>query len=549
MNTDETLRQISNKEFLDEVYHFSYHRCASSFEAEELCAEVILAVISAVKKQDQIMDFYAFLWTIAHRVYADFCEKRKRRPAVSIEDLERTGFCPAAEKNEIDNMIDKMTEAEELKKIFEEIVFLSKAYRDTMVMYYIDGIRIRDIAQKLGISEAAVKQRLFAARNIVRKEVESMDNRKLSLKPIYLKIVGTGEPEGNDPRVKAERMLSKNLIYLCRNKPKRVKELSEALCVPMPYIEEELEIQCRGENGKYGLLRKLGEGRYISNILVAEYEEYVAANEIYRKHVPEICAALKSTVEQEKDRILSFPYLSPQKDVRFIMWALIWRIVWDIEDRVIQVIADKFFSDITPVKREFSCAAVASHEEMADLEFTLYSTEGIDAMEVAGFREVHLVNYYGKRLEPHFRCGHNISRDTGLLMTLKAIGGLAADGLTRNGKEIAAKAIAHGYLRRDGNEIVPKMVVIDKKNADGLLRLSCSLARNIQGIIEAIAEELAVFMKKHIPAHLMDEYQLYQMIAAGSFLSNIIEEGISQRLLSEPEGQSGAEGLLMIVEK
>ena len=40
---------------------------------------------------------------------------------------------------------------------------------------------------------------------------------------------------------------------------KNVKELSEELCVPMIYVEEELEIQLHGTNGTFGTLRKQGD--------------------------------------------------------------------------------------------------------------------------------------------------------------------------------------------------------------------------------------------------------------------------------------------------
>ena len=72
MKTNEVLEQMNNQEFLDKIYHFAYHRCASSFEAEELCSEILLSVISAVRKQERIDNFYGFVWTVARRVYADF---------------------------------------------------------------------------------------------------------------------------------------------------------------------------------------------------------------------------------------------------------------------------------------------------------------------------------------------------------------------------------------------------------------------------------------------------------------------------------------------
>lgn len=75
MKTNEALKLLEDKGFLDKIYHFSYHRCNTSFEAENLCSDIILAVISAIHKQERIENFYAFVWTIARRVYADYCEK------------------------------------------------------------------------------------------------------------------------------------------------------------------------------------------------------------------------------------------------------------------------------------------------------------------------------------------------------------------------------------------------------------------------------------------------------------------------------------------
>lgn len=547
MKTDEALKQIADKDFLDKIYQFSYHRCSTSVEAEDLCSDIVLAVLSSIPKQDKITNFHAFVWTIAHRVYADFCEKRKNGPAVSIEDFADSGGFLAAKENEIDRFVEEMTAAAQLKKIFGEIAFLSKAYRDVMVMYYIDEIKVRDIARRLNLSETTVKQRLFSARNIVRKEVGTMNNRTLSLKPIHLEFIGTGNPMGNDPRIKAERTFSQNLIYLCRNKPKTAKELSEELCVPMPYIEEELEIQCRGENGAYGTIRELNHGKYVTNILLPDYAEYVEAGKIYGRHLPEFCAILKRTLEQDKDKMLSFPYLNPQKDIRFLLWPMISWTVWNFEDRINKTISDKFFSEVAPTERAFSCIAIA-YRKGAEQDSDCYGSDGINAADIAGYKAVFVSNLYGKRLDAHFHCGHNISLDSKLLMALKAVGGFPVDELTETEKEIAAKALECGYLYKEDNRIVPKMVVFDRKNEEDFIKLACGLNRNMQDVVDAIAGELAVFMKAHIPEHLMNEYQLYQMIAGGSFLSQVIEECIRRGMLLEPENRVGAEGMYMVVE-
>ncbi|MGN0492609.1 MAG: RNA polymerase sigma factor, partial [Acutalibacteraceae bacterium] len=169
MKTNETLKLIGDKEFLDKIYQFSYRRCNTSYEAEDLCSDIILAVISAVHSKESIENFYAFVWTIARRVYADYSEKRNQtRQTVSIENGD---LLLASKENEIDLFLEESNQQEYLRKIFAEISFLSKAYREVMVLYYIDEMKVKDIALKLRISETTVKQRLFSARNEIRKEV------------------------------------------------------------------------------------------------------------------------------------------------------------------------------------------------------------------------------------------------------------------------------------------------------------------------------------------------------------------------------------------
>lgn len=547
MKTSETLKLLNDKDFLDKIYHFSYHRCNSSFEAEDLCSDIVLAVISAIHRQERIENFYAFVWTIARRVYADYCKNRNvERQIFSIENSD---LILASIENEIDEFIEDAAEQEQITRIFKEIAFLSKAYREVMVMFYIDELKVKDIATRLNINETTVKQRLFSARNSVRKEVETMTERTYVLKPIKLAISGTGNPCGNDPRSKTERMFSQNLIYLCKDKPKSAKELSEELCMPMPYIEEELEIQCHGENGKYGMLRKLDNGKYAVNIHLVDYDEYDQANKIYEKYLPKFCNVIKNTLKQNEEKILSFPYLNEQKDLRFIMWSLISRTVWDFEEKINKVLAEKYFSDVTPIKRNFSCVAVAYTDEQKP-SFDFYGCDGIDATSIGGYKSVFVSNIYGKRIDKHFHCGHNLSQDPKLLMVLRAIGGIAIDELSETEKEIAAKALECGYLRKNGNIIEPKIIVIDRKNDMDFCNLSFDFNNNMGTVIEQIAAELSVFMRTHIPEHLLNEYQTYTRLIAGiRILAKAIEECINEGLLVEPENTVGAEGMLMIVER
>ena len=62
-------------------------------------------------------------------------------------------------------------------------------------------------------------------------------------------------------------------------------------------------------------------------------------------------------------------------------------------------------------------------------DFEFYGCDGINATSVGGYQSVFASNIYGSRIDAHFHCGHNISNDPKLLMTIKAIKGVSIDEL------------------------------------------------------------------------------------------------------------------------
>lgn len=546
MKTNEILKLIGDKAFLDKIYQFSYRRCNTSYEAEDLCSDIILAVISAVHKQESIENFYAFVWTVARRIYADFCENRTKLRQVYSEDA--LNFELSEKENGIDRLIEKTSDRETLKRIFAEIAFLAKAYREVMVLYYLDEMKVKDISKKLNISETTVKQRLFFARNTVRKEVEIMNERNLSLKPVSLAFIGTGNPSGNDPRTKAERILSQNLVYACKDKAKSAKELSDELCVPMPYIEDELEIQLKGENGSYGLLRKMGD-KYISNVIIVENSEFNEAGKIYTKHLDGLCEKLKNHLQSHREEFLNFPYLSRQTDLRFILWTLISESVWHLKDRVDEILETEYFKEVNQPQRKFTTVCVAIPYG-ASYSARFYGCDGNETHDFCGYSYVFIRNIYGKRMNRHFYCGQTITNDEKLRLTLKAIGGMDINTLDETQREIAAKAIECGFLRKNGEILEPRIVAIEQKDWENFRNLLCEYYDSIEDIAKEIAEEMYAYMLSHIQKHLLNEYKSYNLLVSGiNLLNDLIEKCIAEDLLTEPQQRIGPEGVLLVVEK
>lgn len=345
MRAENTIELLNDKEFLDKLYGYSYKRCSTSHDAEDLCSDIILALMKSIHKNPDIESFYAFAWTVANRVYADFCEKRKTKNDYFIKD-EFSEDIINIEINPITDYVENEAEASQLRRIKREISFLSKIYHDVMIMYYLDEMKTTDIAKALGISETAVKQRLFSARNTIRKEVNSMDSNNLSLKPVRIIFQGDGNPLESEPGKKAyDRTFSQNVLYLCKDTAKTAKEISEILNVPMLFAEEELEIQVKGSNGTDGLLQRISDvniSRYISTFIIMDYCHYKEINDFVKSKLDVFTDKMSAYIEKNKDKILGLPYLNEQKDLRFILWSLVTRMSWSMGWELESIIIEKF---------------------------------------------------------------------------------------------------------------------------------------------------------------------------------------------------------------
>jgi RNA polymerase sigma factor (sigma-70 family) len=537
---NEVYTLLNTKSFLNSLYGFAYKRTNNSYEAEDLCSEIILAVLSAARRNSEIAYVHAFVWTVARRVYADFSEKRRRVSGASAarywDDASGFGIYSIEEYIETEN--DKL----QLRRILREISFLSKIYRDVCVLYYLDELKVAEIAARLEISQNAVKQRLHSARKTIKKGVNKMDN--LTLKPMGLAFLGTGKPVGNDPSSLAHRIFSKALLYLCKDSERSIKELSEALGVPMLYVEEEVYFLEQGVNGYYGLLKKMENGKYTANFIIVDYGDYMKVGEMYRRNTDIIAQRFDVYLKENEQKILNLPFLNKQTDVRFVAWAIVSRILWAFENDVAKRVEDKYFSHIIPTKRDFFTFGVA-YKEDDNFDIGFYGCDGVIAHDIDEYAEIQLTNIYGRRLQKHFSCEHNVAQDKLLRMTIRAIKGLPLSSLSEEEKETAAKAIEVGYMKKENDMFFPKILVSEDNGI--YWQIIDDFNQQITDLVEPTADALHKLVKKYVPAHLMNEYKIFIQQTATTLIGGITEKCIELGTLVPPEKTPSAEGVVMVV--
>ena len=527
---------------LDKLFGFCYARTNDSYEAEELCSDIIYSLVKAANSDGEIESVYPFIWRVARNVYADFSDNRRKRAETIYEGDSEEILLSAAEEDTSDDT------AELLTSVYRRIAFLTKAYREVMIMFYIDGLSTAQIAKAQGTSEGAIRQRTFSARQKIKSEVEEMGetyNKPVALDKIDYVIWGTGSPAWGDPRNVCTRMFSNHIVWLCHKKPMSASEIAEELNVPTIYVEEELEILRKGENGKYGFLRRLENGKYALNFILLDKDVFEKANAIYTEQLPKICETISNYIEEHKAEYLAFPYLNKKVDMNLILWQQVYHIADAFSYCVQRALGKNHFADVEKTDRPFSVFGYVDNGK-----YYGGGWDGVNAQNVCGFSNVHLDNIYITRIKKHFSCGLNVSNDTQIQLALRAIDGLDVTLLSEKEKEHAAKAIECGYLYRDGDMLYTKILVNALSDRDRLFDISKSLQNGyFDADAEIVAAKVAELIKKSVPDYLLGEWRLANNLASMPILDAVVECLIEKGVLTPPEDGIGAEGCWMSVEK
>lgn len=548
---------MHTKEFLDaldgglmeKLYGFCYSRCQNHYEADDLCQEILLQLLKSMDRGTKIQNLESYCWRIAHNVYADFCENRskQRQYVVTQEEFEAM---PALQVNPVEEFLEEEKERQMFEGIMTQIGVLGKIYRDVMVLYYLEDNKISDIANKLMISETTVKQRLYAARNQMKEEVKMMDKREvpLFLKPVQMEFIGMGDPCGNDPRSTAKRLLSQNIVYLCRKKAYRIDEIAKELGIPTIFAEDEVENLCYGVNGTYGLLTKTGKDRYIANIPIIEPETLQKCQKKISKDMEHLLKEFKKHVEIHKEEVQSFQVWGGRKELPFLSWILWKGAAMDVVDELNQFISQQIEME-EKERRPFSLCAFTT-EEGKDIESyedtNFYGYDQTYVKSLLGYDEVHFAMLYGKRIPPLFKCEENIAQNEEMLLTVRSLKGLKISSLTEDEKEIAAKAIADGYLMKKNEMLIPGIFATSLEKKKEMSEFCKKFVQENQNLVEQLAEKCVMSVKSAIPKHLLNELGMASILAYANVEGIFMDYAIEIGMLQEPVGQG--EGILLYVE-
>jgi RNA polymerase sigma-70 factor, ECF subfamily len=156
------------------VYRIAYAVLRHHHDAEDATQETFLRVLRYSRKLAGVEDHKTWLARIAWRVAIDRNRQLGRKREMPLSDPEQ----PLPEVASSDAAADEALQGAQVSDVLElMIASLPEKLRQPLILSTIEEMSPREVAATLGINEAAVRSRVFRARQILREKLAGRGDR------------------------------------------------------------------------------------------------------------------------------------------------------------------------------------------------------------------------------------------------------------------------------------------------------------------------------------------------------------------------------------
>lgn len=160
---DELVRQHSRM-----VYRIGYAVLRSHHDAEDATQETFMRVLRYGTKLTRVDDPKGWLARIAWRVAVDRSKHRGLAGEVALDDPRK----PLPEIASSDAAADEALHGRQASALVEKLIAaLPAKLRDPLILSTLEEMTPREVAATLGINEAAVRSRIFRARQTLKEKL------------------------------------------------------------------------------------------------------------------------------------------------------------------------------------------------------------------------------------------------------------------------------------------------------------------------------------------------------------------------------------------
>jgi RNA polymerase sigma factor (sigma-70 family) len=171
---DDVLQELV-REHARLVYRIAYAALRHHHDAEDATQETFLRVLRYSSKLDAVEDPKTWLARIAWHVAVDRSKKRRRWLEFPLDEPHKVSVEIASSGAHADETVLGTQIGAVLEKL---IAALPEKLRQPLILSTIEEMSPREVAAVLGINEAAVRSRVFRARQILKEKLTQRVGRK-----------------------------------------------------------------------------------------------------------------------------------------------------------------------------------------------------------------------------------------------------------------------------------------------------------------------------------------------------------------------------------
>lgn len=292
------LPEIQN--YVEYLFHIAIKKCGNINDAEDLTQEVLLA---AQEYPGQIANIKSWLSTVLNHKYYDMLRHKYRFPTISIDVVpEEMDYLVTEDSEDCRNQAD----------VRREVAFLADKYRTVIVRHYLNGEKVQDIAESLGVPKGTVLSRLSSGREQIRKGFDEMElYERQSYQPERLEVSCNGFQGFHDEpwSLVANDLMKQNILIIAYQQPLTMVEIARALGIPTAYVENAVYDLTKAE-----LMKQVGN-KYFTDFMICRPEERLKGLDVQISlvdaHYIEMRDNLKKYIEDL--RVMHLPALSEQQ--------------------------------------------------------------------------------------------------------------------------------------------------------------------------------------------------------------------------------------------
>lgn len=149
------------RKYYNEAVLYTMSLCRNKALAEDIVSEAFFKALSSA--DNSITNFKPWLLTVCRNEFLMHCRKQTR---LCVEEIaEET----AAQEDEA---LNRIIRREEYRELYRSISMLPDSQKEAVVLFYFNGLHVKEISDVVGKSEANVKVLLHRAREELRKNME-----------------------------------------------------------------------------------------------------------------------------------------------------------------------------------------------------------------------------------------------------------------------------------------------------------------------------------------------------------------------------------------